>query len=209
MMKDMPFILQQIGTWTALFLEVSFAFLAIIPRIRPWIWLALVGMHINIMLVVDFVDLTFGMIMIHLFTVDQRWIPAKKIKQPLIIYFDGVCSLCNGFVDSLIKEDSGRSLRYASLQSQAAIDAGVSIKDQTPTSVVVSDGDRVYTESDAVIRIAEGLGGVWRLMMVANVIPRSLRNAVYRTIAANRYRWFGKRETCRLPTAAERELFIG
>lgn len=205
---SLPPLAIQLGTWLALGLEVSFAFFALFKRTRPWIWLALVGMHLNIMFVVDFIDLTLGMIMIHLFTFDQRWVPAKPAKGPLIVFFDGVCNLCNGFVDGLMREDQGGALKYASLQGETARSVGLKIPDGPNASVVVVEGDRHYGESDAILRIMEALGGVWRVLAIAKVFPKGLRDRAYYLVARNRYTLFGKRESCRLPTPEERALFL-
>lgn len=206
----LPPLAVQLGTWFTLGLEVSFAVFALWRRSRPWIWLALVGMHLNIMFVVDFVDLTLGMIMIHLFTFDQRWIPARPAVAPLVVFFDGVCNLCNGFVDALMREDQEEVLKYASLQGDTARSLGLGIPEGegAKASVVVVEGDRRYTESDAVLRIMAALGGVWRLGTIAQVLPKGLRDSAYHWVARNRYRLFGRRDSCRLPTAAERRFFL-
>lgn len=128
-----------------------------------------------------------------------------------IIFFDGVCNLCNSTVDFLISRDKKRHFRYASLQS----DAGQAMlrKHNLPTSEFGSflylDGDTLHTKSSGALRVAVKLGGLWSLMGIFLIIPPFIRNAVYDLIAKHRYRWFGKRETCRLPTPEERTLFLG
>jgi predicted DCC family thiol-disulfide oxidoreductase YuxK len=122
-----------------------------------------------------------------------------------IILFDGICTLCNGWVDFVMRHDRAARFRFAPLQSAigrrlAGPDAGASI-------VLVGDGYRVE-QSTAVLTILSGLGGSWSLFRVLFVIPRPLRDACYRIVAANRYRWFGQRATCRIPTPAERARFI-
>lgn len=123
-----------------------------------------------------------------------------------IVCFDGVCGLCNGFVDFLVQHDRARVLRYAPLQGATA--ARVEGLPRDLDSVVVVDGGRVLVKSDAALTALSRLGGVWRLSAVARVIPRALRDRVYDLIARNRYRWFGKHEACRRPTADEAAWFL-
>ena len=123
-----------------------------------------------------------------------------------IVFFDGVCGLCNGFVDFLVRHDRSRALRYAPLQGNTA--AGFARLPRDLDSVVVVHDDRVLVKSDAALTALSRLGGVWRLSAVARVIPRVLRDAVYDLIARNRYRWFGKHETCRRPTTDEAAWFL-
>ncbi len=123
-----------------------------------------------------------------------------------VVFFDGVCGLCNGFVDFLVQHDRARVLRYAPLQGATA--ARFERLPRNLDSVVVVDGDRVLVKSDAALVVLSRLGGVWRFTAVARVIPRVVRDAVYDTIARNRYRWFGKREACRVPEPHEARFFL-
>lgn len=126
-----------------------------------------------------------------------------------IVFFDGVCSLCNGFVDFLVSADHGRlRLHIASLQ-------GATAKERLPpefsaqlASIVYWEEGKISTESTAVLRIWKHLGFPWTLFYVFILVPEFLRNWVYRFIAKHRYKWFGKRESCRLPTASERVYFL-
>ncbi|WP_310397027.1 thiol-disulfide oxidoreductase DCC family protein [Hymenobacter sp.] len=133
---------------------------------------------------------------------------------PDTILFDGVCNLCNGFVQFVIRHDSEGRFRFAALQSDAArtllATHGVAPADLTaePDSVLLLSGGRVYSHSTAVLRIARGLGGVWRLAGVGGVLPRTWRDALYRFVARHRYRWFGRRESCMLPTPALKARFL-
>ena len=130
---------------------------------------------------------------------------------PPIVLFDGVCNLCNGSVQFLLKRDPEGRFRFASLQS----DAGRSLMtehgldpDALSSVVVVEDG-RVWQESSAALRIARHLPGAWKLLRVFAAVPRPLRDALYRWIARNRYHWFGKTETCWLPTPELKARFLG
>ena len=126
----------------------------------------------------------------------------------LIVYFDGVCNLCNGFINFLIRVDQHRRLRFAPLQGKTAQARGIHRGDSIPSSIVVHDGSVAFAESDAVLRIFSCLGGIWAVFGLARIIPKPFRDGFYRVIAQNRYVIFGRRDTCRVPTAAERELFL-
>ncbi|WP_251343629.1 thiol-disulfide oxidoreductase DCC family protein [Haloplanus halophilus] len=127
-----------------------------------------------------------------------------------VLLFDGVCSLCNGVVRFLVPRDPEGRLRYAPLQS----DAGRALLDRAGLSegvdtVVLVEGDRAYTRSAAVIRVAELLGWPYSLARVARVVPRGVRDACYDVVAANRYDWFGRREECLVPDEDVRDRFLG
>lgn len=125
-----------------------------------------------------------------------------------IVFFDGVCGLCNRAVDRLMRIDRNASLRFAPLQgetAQAMLPKGMA--DALESVIYLRDGE-VLGGADAAIRIMTDLGGWRKINGALWIVPRPLRDAVYRWIARNRYRWFGKRETCRLPTAEERERFL-
>ena len=120
---------------------------------------------------------------------------------PLIV-FDGVCHLCTGFVRFVIRHDREHQFLFLPAQSArgTALYArlGMRITDWE-SNLLVTEG-KVYTDLDSFIEITRRFGGLWRLMPVLYVIPRGLRDRFYRWIARNRYRWFGKRDTCYLPT---------
>lgn len=125
-----------------------------------------------------------------------------------VILFDGVCNLCNGTVDFIIRRKHGGQFRFVALQSEAGekLRQYFSISAETDSVVLIYNGS-VFFESDAVLEIAWLLSWPWRLAVVFKIIPSKWRNKLYRWIASNRYKWFGKKETCRVPTAAERRQF--
>ena len=134
---------------------------------------------------------------------------------PIILY-DGVCGLCNRLVQFLLKHDKDGRLRFASLQSDFAEKVlgrhGIDAKDLDTVHVVVNydqPDERVLQRSDAILRAGRELGGFWGASAsVARVVPRALRDVVYRLVATNRYRVFGKYDTCMLPDANQRSRFL-
>ena len=130
-------------------------------------------------------------------------------EQNPIILFDGVCNLCNGTVDFLLKRDRKKQFRFASIQSEAA--QLLIRKYQIPVeidSVILIKSNQVYFESDAAFEIAGMFSFPWKMAVIFRIIPKGIRDFIYRWIAKNRYRWFGKREICRIPDPTEKESFI-
>ena len=127
-----------------------------------------------------------------------------------IVLFDGVCNLCNRSVQFIIERDPEGHFRFASLQSGLGeeLRARLEIDPREVDSVILVEGDRWYKESDAALRIARGLGGAWKALWALRFVPRFLRDGAYRLIARNRYRWFGRQETCWLPTPELRGRFL-
>lgn len=201
----LPTGILQVMTWGILLIEVSFLPLALWNKTRPWIWLAMIGMHLGILLIVDFADLTMGMLMIHWFTFDASWLkPSRTSATKNIVFFDGVCGLCNAFIDFLLKEDKEDVLLFSPLQGETAQQYIKGIDASNLTTVVFYTEDKAYTKSDAVIEIFKSIGGIWRLVVVFKVIPKPLRDAAYGFVAAHRIQWFGQKESCRMPTSKER-----
>ncbi|QLK25711.1 DCC1-like thiol-disulfide oxidoreductase family protein [Natrinema zhouii] len=120
-----------------------------------------------------------------------------------IILFDGVCNLCNGFVQFVLPRDTAGTFRFASLQSDigTALLAEHGLPTDELESIVLIEGDDCYVKSSAVIRIARLLGGGYALLGPSRFLPRRLRDWAYDFVAARRYRWFGKRNQCAMPPA--------
>ena len=125
--------------------------------------------------------------------------------------FDGVCNVCNRSVDFILRHDPQGHFRFASLQSGAAqralAEAGKPPQEILRTLVLVEDG-RVFEQSTAAVRIARRLSGLWPVLSAIAVVPRPIRDAAYRWFIAHRYRWFGKRESCRIPEPEIRDRFL-
>lgn len=128
-----------------------------------------------------------------------------------VIFFDGICNLCNQAVQFVIVRDKQRRFKFASLQSDYAQLklAGFRFSKSQGDSIVLLENGKVYQRTDAVLRIAKKLPGLWPLLYGLIVVPRFIRDAVYRWIAKNRYQWLGKRENCWLPTPALKDRFLG
>ncbi|MGB1121812.1 MAG: thiol-disulfide oxidoreductase DCC family protein [Saprospiraceae bacterium] len=127
-------------------------------------------------------------------------------KHPIIL-FDGVCNLCNGAVQFIIERDKKRQFRFASLQS----DFGQQYQQQVGAavdSILLVKNDKIYQKSSAALRIARHLDGLWPLLFLFIIVPPFIRNSIYDWIARNRYRWFGKQDSCWLPTPDLKALFL-
>jgi predicted DCC family thiol-disulfide oxidoreductase YuxK len=201
-----------LATWGALGLELGFAPLALLRRLRPWVWLSMLGMHLGLILVIRFPDLTSGMVILHAFTFDPAWIPASRAPGIERLFYDGHCGLCHRFVRFVLFEDrSGSAFRFAPLQGdefQAVVPPAE--RGALPDSLVVRTIEgRLLTRSTAVIHLLGRLGGVWRLLGGALVVvPRGLRDAVYDGVAHIRYRLFGRpADVCPLVPADVRARF--
>jgi len=131
-----------------------------------------------------------------------------KIDHP-IIFFDGVCGLCNSFVDIILRADKKGIFRFSPLQGDTA-KKYLAEQPEEPGdwSIVYIDENNIYEQSDATLKILERLGGIWGLLSIFSFLPRGFRNYIYRFIAVNRYKIFGKRDTCRIPTEQEKERFM-
>ena len=126
-----------------------------------------------------------------------------------VILFDGVCNYCNAMVNFAIRNDKKAILKFAPLQSQA----GKRLKEEYKIapgidSVILIDQDKVYTYSDAAVRISKYLRWPAKILYGLLIIPKFIRQPFYKWVAKNRYKWFGKKEECMVPTPEVRARFI-
>jgi predicted DCC family thiol-disulfide oxidoreductase YuxK len=134
---------------------------------------------------------------------------AKMNPSGTYVLFDGVCNVCNNWVQFIIKRDPSAKFRFASLQSDEAkillqnYDQKVSLD-----SIVLLQDGKVYTESTAILQIFRKLAGLWPLLHVFRIVPSFIRDSFYRWFAKNRYRWFGQQESCMIPTPEVRQRFL-
>jgi predicted DCC family thiol-disulfide oxidoreductase YuxK len=128
----------------------------------------------------------------------------------MVILFDGVCNLCNGFVQFVLKHDKDRIFQFASLQSNYGV--GLSKHFNLPVAdhetIVLYDGKNVLTESDAVFKIVDSLGGIYEMAFVLKIFPKPVRDWFYRLVAKNRYKIFGKKDQCMVPTENVKDRFL-
>lgn len=128
----------------------------------------------------------------------------------ITVLFDGVCNLCNGTVQFVIKRDRAGIFRFASLQSdyaQTLLRQANLPTDQLYSVIVIEDGI-AYQKSDAALRIARHLSGIWRWLYILRVVPKFIRDGLYNFIATNRYRFFGKQDHCMIPTPELKARFV-
>ncbi|SMD43635.1 Predicted thiol-disulfide oxidoreductase YuxK, DCC family [Aquiflexum balticum DSM 16537] len=128
----------------------------------------------------------------------------------IIVLFDGVCNLCNNAVDFIISRDKKDKFKVGALQEVASknILKDYQINEEYLDSLVYIHKNHVYYKSRAALEIARNLSGLWPLLYIFIVIPSFLRNPIYDWIARNRYKWFGQKETCRLPSEEEKAKFL-
>ena len=130
---------------------------------------------------------------------------SNEIKNPVIL-FDGICNLCSGAVQFIIKHDPEHQFRFASLQSEFAtkvLRRHGADPDDLDTVYVIEDyetpNERLLARSDAILHVVRGLGGFWKIAGWGKILPRPIRDALYKLVARNRYRVFGKYDTCMMP----------
>lgn len=136
--------------------------------------------------------------------------PQRFLDTHPVVLFDGVCNLCAASVQFIIKRDPGGVFRFASLQSQVGSDLIARCRFQEPDldSLILIESDRCSERSTGALRIARRLRFPWPLLYAFIIVPRPVRDSVYRIIARNRYRWFGRREQCWLPSEDLRRRFL-
>lgn len=127
-----------------------------------------------------------------------------------IVLFDGLCTVCDGSVQAILKRDSAGVFRFASLQGrfgQEALKRTGLPADELQTMILLEDGG-THLRSTAVLRVLHRLGGIWSVFYILRFIPVGIRDAAYRLFAKNRHRFFGRKESCRIPTPEVRSRFI-
>ena len=207
----LPTPVLQLMTWSGLALELLFAPLALLRRVRPWLWLAMLGLHLNLMVLIDFADLSFGMVILHAFTFDPSWLRARRAAGEWVVFYDGSCGLCHRTVRLLLAEDREAVFRYAPLDSaRFANEVAAGEAGELPDSIVLRTPDgELRVRSAALIEIGDQLGGVWRALALASrAVPRVLRDRLYDQIAAIRQRLFREPEqACPIVPPDLRERF--
>lgn len=124
-----------------------------------------------------------------------------------VVFFDGICGLCNHFIDFLFRHDSKKCLRFSPLQGQF-IKTSLASPLSDAETIVLLKGNKVFTKSRAVIESVAALGGIWILVRAIYIFPSGIRDLIYDKVARHRYKWFGKKEVCRLPKLEEKQSFL-
>lgn len=131
-------------------------------------------------------------------------------KKHKIILFDGVCNLCNSSVIFAIKRDRNDLFRFAALQSEVGekLVSKYNIDTSKTDSIIIIDGEKYFEKSSAALHIAKHLSGGWPLLYAFIILPKFIRDSVYNYIAKNRYKWYGKKESCMIPTPELQAKFL-
>ncbi len=185
----LPAAMLQMCSYGVLALEALFAPLALSRRLRPWLWAVMVSLHLSLIALIDFADLSLGMVMMHAFTFDPAWIAPRKAAGPETVFFDGGCGLCHRAVRFVLAEDAAGTFVFAPLGG-ALFRASVS-KDtgrRLPDSMVVRTPDgTLLTRWSATRHVLAGLGGLWRVLAaVAGLVPVKLGDRLYAAVARRR-----------------------
>ena len=127
-----------------------------------------------------------------------------------IVVFDGVCNFCNYWINFAVKRDRRKKLKFTTLQGETAkkLLPQFNINPTSLSSVIFIDKGKAYTQSSASIRICKYMNGGWKLFYGLIIVPKFIRDVIYNWIARNRYKWFGKKDSCMVPTAELRERFL-
>jgi predicted DCC family thiol-disulfide oxidoreductase YuxK len=134
----------------------------------------------------------------------------SRIEDPKIIFFDGLCGLCDHFVTFMLVADKKNVLKFAPQQGETFQSQEVKkyIRPEVGDSIFYLKGNKFYSKSTAVLTAMSDMGGIWKLASILKLIPTPLRDIIYDIVAKNRYRLFGKHESCRLPTPEEKSKFL-
>jgi len=134
----------------------------------------------------------------------------EKRNSSSIILFDGVCNFCNSGVNFIINRDNTNKFKFAALQSDFGQEmlGKLNLQSQSLKTLILIENDKFYAKTTAALRIAKNLKGQWKLLYIFIIVPPFIRNLFYELIARYRYKWFGKKETCRIPTEEEKGKFI-
>jgi predicted DCC family thiol-disulfide oxidoreductase YuxK len=180
-------------TWAILIIELLFAPLSLVPRLRPVLWIAMAIIQLGFLFLLNFADLTTPMLLFHLLTFDPRWIAGRRGDAPETIYYDGHCGFCHRVVRFILAEDRAARFRFAPLQSAAFAQALPETRRRPlPDSFVLMDGSgQLRLKSDAVIYILHALGGLWSVLGLAlQLVPRTIRDVAYDMVGRIRHRLF-------------------
>ena len=178
-------------TWFILYVELAYVLLAINHKVHLWSWAMMLLVQFGFLVFLNFADLTFAMLLMHLFTFAPRWAKPKTAPQEEVVYYDGDCGFCHGFIRILLAEDKASNFKYSPLGSDyfnKHIDADQ--RDSLPTSVLVQTAQgKIKMKSEAVSHCLIALGGLWGLMgHLLTLLPVKVANVAYDWIGSIRYK---------------------
>jgi predicted DCC family thiol-disulfide oxidoreductase YuxK len=203
--------LLRVLTWGVLAVELLFAPLALLRRLRPWLWLAMLLAQVGFLVFLSFADLTLPMFLAHLLTFDPRWLQRWERHDAALVLFDGDCALCHATVRLALHEDRQRRLRFAPLGSLAAAPYRHLVPHGGGDTIVLIEVDGVRTRSAAVRGVLQRLGGLWLLpAALLGAMPRRIADAGYDLVGRVRRR-FGPppADVCALIPLAARDRLLG
>ncbi|MBW1844234.1 MAG: DUF393 domain-containing protein [Deltaproteobacteria bacterium] len=211
----LPPPLLALATWSVLALEISFAPLAILRKVRPWLWLALLGVQFSLMALGHFADNGAGMLMLHFLAFDPAWVKGIKEQRTATIFYDGGCGLCHRFVRFALAEDAeGRHFRFAPLESGGfyalrKLSPQAELLDSIDSVVLSLPNGDLLVRAAATLEIGKRLGGIWRVAAIAAcAVPLGVLDAAYDGIAKIRHRIFATpAEACPILPAQLRDRF--
>ena len=191
-----PDALLRAATFGALAFELSFVLLAMSRRLRPLAWGAMLAMHLGLILLIDFADLSLGMVLLHAFTFDPAWLRPRRGREPELVFYDGACGLCHRTVRfGLAEDEGGAAFRFAPLQGTTFAELVPEEERATlPDSILLRrDDGALLQRSDAIAHMLLALGGAWRALgHLLRLVPRPLRDLAYDGVARVRRRLFRK-----------------
>lgn len=208
----LPNFVLQLLTWAALLLELLFAPIALFTRARLPLWTAMTLMHLGLLVLINFADLSLAMILLHFFTFDPNWIQPQAKDSGQIVFFDGNCALCHGWVRFLLAEDRLNRFSFSALQGETLKNkiSEAELK-KLPDSIILLTPDGVLlSRSSAIVEILARLGGLWRVVgIMIHLFPKSFRDFAYDIVARFRKRVFGtKSELCPIVPPEIRVRFL-
>ncbi len=198
LLLSQPSWMGRMATWGGLALEVGFVLFLFFRSVRPLAWLLMLLMHINLIVLVNFADLSFGMVILHLFTFNPDWVRPKAEREPAILFYDGDCGLCHRFLRFVIAEDRRTTpMTFAPLFSEKFHELLTPEEQENlPDSVVLHTGGKLYTRSRAVAEVLLRLGGLWGCVgWVMQLLPTTVLDWAYDRVASIRQRLFTSPKT--------------
>lgn len=207
----LPASLLSATTWFILYVELLYAPLALIPRLRPWLWAGMLVVQFGFLFLLNFPDLTVAMLLFHMLAFNPAWFRRKQ-QQPETIYYDGQCGLCHRVIRFVVAEDHRHQFRFAPLFSDVFNQrVAASVRNELPDSFVLQKHNgEVLLRSDAVIHILKSLGGLWWTgAILLQLTPRPIRDGGYNLIGRFRRRLFPTPEqACPIMSPEQRTRFI-